>query len=103
MPELPDIEVYAEALRKRVRGSVLERVRLANPFLLRTFEVPISEAQGRRVLDVRRMVKRLVFALEGESGAPPSRGSSASRPSTSRRGRSSSPRQGRSGGRRCTS
>jgi formamidopyrimidine-DNA glycosylase len=64
MPELPDIEVYLDALRPRVVGQVLERVRLKNPFLLRTFDPPISDAEGRTVVGVRRVGKRIVFALD---------------------------------------
>ena len=66
MPELPDVVVYCEALATRLRGQVLERVRLANPFVLRTAEPPIAEAGGKRVLDVRRLGKRIVLALEGD-------------------------------------
>ena len=36
MPELPDIQVYLEALAARVAGRRLERVRLASPFVLRS-------------------------------------------------------------------
>ena len=36
MPELPDIEVYLEALRPRIEGQPLEAARLGSPFLLRT-------------------------------------------------------------------
>jgi formamidopyrimidine-DNA glycosylase len=64
MPEFPDIEVYVDALRRRVVGQVLERVRLKNPFLLRTFEPPIGDAEGRTVVAVRRVGKRIVFALD---------------------------------------
>jgi formamidopyrimidine-DNA glycosylase len=63
VPELPDIEVYAEALRERVAGAPLEKVRLASPFLLRSADPPISAAEGRRVTAVRRLGKRLVLAL----------------------------------------
>ncbi len=64
MPELPDIEVYLDCLRPRVERQKLERVRLANPFLLRSVEPPIREAEGKAVTDLRRLGKRLVFALE---------------------------------------
>ena len=64
MPELPDIEVYLDALRPRVIGQVLKRVRLINPFLLRTFDPPISAAEGRSVTGVRRLGKRIVFWLD---------------------------------------
>jgi formamidopyrimidine-DNA glycosylase len=64
MPEFPDIEVYLDALLPRVVGQVLERVRLKNPFLLRTFEPPIGDAEGRTVVGIRRLGKRIVFALD---------------------------------------
>src|SRR5215467_3108111 len=65
MPELPDIEVYLDALRERVEGHMLERVRLKNPFLLRTALPPIAEAAGRRVTALRRIGKRIVIELDG--------------------------------------
>ncbi len=65
MPELPDIVVYVEALERRVRGHPLERVRLASPFVLRSFDPPISTASQKRVTAVRRQGKRVVFELEG--------------------------------------
>jgi formamidopyrimidine-DNA glycosylase len=66
VPELPDIAVYIEALERRIVGQPLERIRLANPFLLRTAVPPISSAEGRRVAGLRRIGKRIVLALEGE-------------------------------------
>jgi formamidopyrimidine-DNA glycosylase len=65
MPELPDIVVYIESLEARVRGNVLQHVRLLNPFILRTAVPPISAAEGKRVLALRRLGKRIVFELEG--------------------------------------
>ncbi|HUR68049.1 MAG TPA: DNA-formamidopyrimidine glycosylase family protein [Candidatus Thermoplasmatota archaeon] len=64
MPELPDVEVYVEALRERVLGKRLSGVRVVSPFVLRTFEPRISEAEEKRVDGVRRMGKRIVFDLE---------------------------------------
>jgi formamidopyrimidine-DNA glycosylase len=66
VPELPDITVYLEALDARVRGATLERVRLASPFVLRSFDPPIAEADGRVVTGLRRVGKRIVIALEGD-------------------------------------
>jgi len=66
MPELPDVTVYVERLAAKVRGDVLQRIRLLNPFLLRTALPPIGEAEGRRVLGVERLGKRIVLALEGD-------------------------------------
>ena len=66
MPELPDITLYLEQLAPRVLHQTLECVVVRNPFVLRSFDPPISEAAGKRVLGLRRMGKRIVFALEGE-------------------------------------
>jgi formamidopyrimidine-DNA glycosylase len=66
MPELPDIELYRHALRSRVVGNVLERVRLASPFVLRSVDPPIDTVQGKRVLDARRLGKRIVLVLEDD-------------------------------------
>ena len=66
MPELPDIVVYLDCLKPRILNERLERVRIINPFLLRTFEPPIENAHGRNVIGLRRLGKRLVIALEGE-------------------------------------
>ena len=66
MPELPDIVVYIESLEKRIKGSVLERVRVANPFLLRTAVPPLSSVEGKRVVELRRLGKRICFGLEAD-------------------------------------
>ena len=66
MPELPDIVLYLEHLAPRVVNQTLERVVVRSPFLVRTFEPPISQAAGKRVLALRRLGKRVVFELEGE-------------------------------------
>ena len=65
MPELPDVEVYVEALARRVVGTRLLRIRLNSPFLLRTVEPALAAVDGRRVESVRRLGKRVVLALEG--------------------------------------
>jgi formamidopyrimidine-DNA glycosylase len=66
MPELPDITIYREALDARIRGQLLERVRIINPFLLRTAVPPITDVEGKRVVDVQRLGKRIVFAMEDD-------------------------------------
>ena len=66
MPELPDIEAYATALRLRVPGARLERIRIATPFLLRTARPPVSDVEGRQVTAVRRVGKRIVIGLAGD-------------------------------------
>ena len=64
MPELPDVEVYIESLRARIAGRRLLRVRVLSPFLLRTAVPPLSSADGKRVLGVQRVGKRIVLGLE---------------------------------------
>ncbi|HZH03690.1 MAG TPA: DNA-formamidopyrimidine glycosylase family protein, partial [Myxococcaceae bacterium] len=64
MPELPDVTVYVEALRRRVLNETLDAIRLASPFVLRSAEPPLKEAWGKRVLGVDRLGKRIIFALE---------------------------------------
>jgi formamidopyrimidine-DNA glycosylase len=64
MPELPDVELYLFALRRRIVGQRLERVRLATPFLLRSVEPPLDAATGGTVIGLRRLGKRIVWELE---------------------------------------
>ena len=66
MPELPDIAAYITALEPRVLGKRLERVRLGNPFLLRTVEPPLASADGLTVETLRRVGKRIAIGLEGD-------------------------------------
>lgn len=66
MPELPDIELYLHALRSRILHQPLERIRLASPFLVRSIDPSIDQAHGRNVIGLRRLGKRLVWALEGD-------------------------------------
>lgn len=64
MPELPDIVVYIEALEKRIPDSTLQRVRIASPFLLRTAVPPLSSVEGKKIIELRRLGKRICFGLE---------------------------------------
>lgn len=66
MPELPDVVVYLERLSALVGGHVLEKVRLANAFVVRSFDPPIKALEGKRVVAFRRLGKRLVLAFEGD-------------------------------------
>ena len=66
MPELPDIEIYIEALDRRILGQTLTDVRLRSPFLLRTVAPPIQDAAGRKVAGLRRIGKRIAIGLEGD-------------------------------------
>lgn len=66
MPELPDVTIYIEALQARLLGQQIEKIRLGNPFLLRTFAPPIRTAEGKKVAGFHRIGKRIVCELEGD-------------------------------------
>ena len=66
MPELPDVALYCEALAARIAGRELRRVRLGNPFLLRTAVPPVVEVEGKVVRSVRRLGKRIVLELDDD-------------------------------------
>jgi formamidopyrimidine-DNA glycosylase len=68
VPELPDVTVYVESLNAKIRGDTLQRVRVPDPFVLRTAVPPISQAEGRRVQGVERLGKRVVIELAGDGG-----------------------------------
>jgi formamidopyrimidine-DNA glycosylase len=64
MPELPDVTVYVERLEQRLAGRTLERIRLLNPFVLRSVQPPIAAVEGKKIVCLRRIGKRIVFELE---------------------------------------
>ncbi len=66
MPELPDIEIYRDALSRRIVGQRCETIRLASPFLLRTIDPPVDAFAGRNVQAVARLGKRIVIAVDAE-------------------------------------
>lgn len=66
MPELPDIALYLAQLAPRVVGQTLHRVTIRSPFVLRSVEPPLSAVNGKRVLGLGRLGKRIVLELEDE-------------------------------------
>src|SRR2546423_1758050 len=66
MPELPDITIYIEALETRITGHVLQRVQLNSSFLVRTATPPIKSIEGKKVLELRRLGKRICLRFEGD-------------------------------------
>ena len=64
MPELPDIAVYIEALEKRILERTLERVHLLSPFLLRTAAPLLTAVEGKKVVALRRLGKRICIGVE---------------------------------------
>ena len=66
MPELPDITLYLDRLSSRILHQPLLKVVIRSPFVLRSVDPPVSAAEGKRVLGLRRMGKRIVLELEGK-------------------------------------
>ncbi len=66
MPELPDIAAYISALETRIVGQPLVRLRMASPFLLRTVDPPVTCVEGRTVLELRRVGKRIVIGVQDD-------------------------------------
>jgi formamidopyrimidine-DNA glycosylase len=64
MPELPDVTIYLEHLDRLVTGEVLRKVRLASPFVLRSVAPPVQTVEGKRLMAVSRLGKRIVFSFE---------------------------------------
>ncbi len=66
MPELPEIVTYIDAIDRHVGGDVLETVRVKSFSLLRTYDPPLDAIFGKRLTDLRRMGKRIVFGFEDD-------------------------------------
>jgi formamidopyrimidine-DNA glycosylase len=66
MPEFPDVTIYIEALSERVLNQPIQKIRIGSPFVLRSFSPPIGASEGKKVLALRRLGKRIVFELEDE-------------------------------------
>ena len=66
MPELPDIELYLSLIRKRVEGEALIKLKIFNPFVLRSVAPSIHDLEGAVVIGLRRLGKRIVFEFPNE-------------------------------------
>jgi formamidopyrimidine-DNA glycosylase len=66
MPELPEIAAYIAGLERTIEGHVLEAVRLRSPSLVKTWDPPLSDVKGRRVMGLGRIGKRIVWTLEDD-------------------------------------
>jgi len=66
MPELPDIVAYLAALEPRILSQPLQGIRLASPFLLRTAQPPLNEAEGHTVTELRRIGKRIAIGMDND-------------------------------------
>ncbi len=67
MPELPDIEVYVEALRSRIVDRKFQRAVIRGPFLLRSTTPPIESVSGQAVTEARRLGKRIAIGFENHN------------------------------------
>lgn len=66
MPELPDITVYVECLQRRIVGRTIDKLKLGNPFFLRTVTPSWTKVAGHEVVGVERLAKRIAIALDGD-------------------------------------
>src|ERR1044072_4419939 len=66
MPELPDILANIQAIESRIMGETLDHVHPASPFLLRSVDPTLSQAEGRTVRELRRVGKRIAIGLDGD-------------------------------------
>jgi formamidopyrimidine-DNA glycosylase len=66
MPKLPDLSAYLGSLERLITGKRLIAVKLFNPFLLRTAVPPVAAVEGKQVLRLSRMGKRIVIGLEDD-------------------------------------
>lgn len=66
MPELPDVTVYVESIAAKVQGRQIDRMRISNPFVVRSVDPPLHEVEGKTVREVRRIGKRIVIGLDDD-------------------------------------
>jgi formamidopyrimidine-DNA glycosylase len=66
VPELPDVEIYVEALTTHIVGQRLERVNLLSPFVLRSYDPPLDAIVGATPRAVRRVGKRVAIGFDGD-------------------------------------
>lgn len=66
MPEYPDIKTYVEALERHCTGKTLKRLRVASPFVVRTFDPPISSIEGKTLIGFSNIGKRIVWEFEDD-------------------------------------
>src|SRR5205807_704513 len=56
--------VYLECLQRRIAGQPLQKIKVTSPFLLRSVEPPLAQAEGKMVRGLRRLGKRIVLELD---------------------------------------
>ncbi|MGA0566792.1 DNA-formamidopyrimidine glycosylase family protein [Rathayibacter sp. KR2-224] len=68
MPELPEVHALAADLDRRLRGRVIDRLDVTSFAALKTFDPPVSDLRGTRVVGVGRHGKFLDIAATLEAG-----------------------------------
>jgi formamidopyrimidine-DNA glycosylase len=66
VPELPDVTVYVELIAAKTVGRKIERVRVTNPFVVRSVDPPVREVEGKTVHETRRIGKRIAIGLDDD-------------------------------------
>jgi formamidopyrimidine-DNA glycosylase len=66
MPELPEVEITARRLDDALRGAVIAAASAPGVNTLKTFDPPLGELEGARIVAVRRRGKHLI--VETDSG-----------------------------------
>ncbi len=66
MPELPDITIYIESLERFFCSEPVQRIEIRSPFLVRTFDPPVTEVEGLYVKGFRRIGKRIVWEMASD-------------------------------------
>jgi len=66
MPELPDITVYIEQLKKLIIKENLQKITVVNPFFIRTYDPPISSVFNQKISNIGRLGKRIILEFENK-------------------------------------
>ncbi|MGH7507906.1 MAG: Fpg/Nei family DNA glycosylase [Gemmatimonadales bacterium] len=66
MPELPDLALYLHQLTPRILHQPLLKVLIRSPFVLRSVNPPLTVVEGKPVVGLIRLGKRIVFEVEGD-------------------------------------
>jgi formamidopyrimidine-DNA glycosylase len=64
MPEIPDITIYIEQLRRRIEGTRFGALKIRSPFILRSVDPPVTAVEGKIVVSIFRLGKQIVWELE---------------------------------------
>lgn len=67
MPEMPEVETVRQTLKKQIIGKTISDIKVLYPkMLLNPTDVFISSLKGRKLLDIDRRGKYLIFIFDNE-------------------------------------